>query len=347
MNSASAGHVLITGGAGYLGSALIPHLLARGNWVTVVDRLLHGAEGCLAHLDHPRFELLVADIGDTENKQALARQLARAGAPPIQAVVHLAAAVGHQVCQVLGEEGTRRINVGGAEDMFRMADELGARRFILASTCSVYGRTQSQVVDEHGPLQPVSLYGRSKVEAENTVQHMAAGLKCQLLIFRLASVFGLSPRMRFDVLVNQLVRQAETDKKVLLFHPSHWRPFIHIRDVVDAFLAAIDVDDLEQEPLTVNLGSSKNCVDKKTLAEELKALVPEVEIEISQQQLSPPDQDVRLDFSRLESKLGFQPARTLRQGMQEVLNSVRQGWFTCQPEHYQNRLSHSIVVDGI
>jgi nucleoside-diphosphate-sugar epimerase len=341
MVSSNAGHVLVTGGAGYLGSALIPHLLAGGDWVTVIDQLMYGAEGCLAHTYHPRFGLLAMDIGDSEIKQAVIQSINETGAPPIQVVVHLAAAVGHQVCQVLGEQGTHRVNVTGAEKIFRLAHELGARRFIFASTCSVYGRTQSQVIDENGPLRPVSLYGRSKVEAEQSLQQMTPGLSSQLLIFRLASVFGLSPRMRFDVLVNQLVRQAASENKVVLFHPNHWRPFIHIKDVADAFKVAIDAEEIAHDPLIVNLGSEKTCLTKTALAEALKKLAPEVEIETSNQTLSPPDQDVRLDFSRLETELGFQPERSLRQGMQEVLSALRQGWFAYPPDHYQNRHSTS------
>jgi nucleoside-diphosphate-sugar epimerase len=338
MNSSAASHFLVTGGAGYLGSALIPRLLARGDWVTVIDRLLYGAEGCMAHMDHPRFKLLAMDIGQADLKPAISQHINQAGAPPVQAVLHLAAAVGHQVCQALGDKATHRINVDGAARIFWLADELGARRFVFASTCSVYGRTHSQVVDEAGPLEPVSLYGHSKVEAENALRNLAPDLTCPLVIFRLASVFGVSPRMRFDVIVNQLVRQAHEENKVVLFHPDHWRPFVHIQDVADAFMAAMDADKLGRTPLTVNLGSNQNCVTKRALADELRILMPEITVEISKQPLNPPDQDVRLDFSRLETELGSRPARTLRQGMQAILTALRQGWFACQPSHYHNRL---------
>jgi nucleoside-diphosphate-sugar epimerase len=167
---------------------------------------------------------------------------------------------------------------------------------------------------------------------------MASDLDCQLLIFRLASVFGLSPRMRFDVLVNQLVRQAQAENRVVLFHPDHWRPFVHIRDVVDAFQSVIHAGGFERDPMIVNLGSDDNCVTKYALAEELTTLAPGTEIVISDRSLSPPDQNVRLDFSRLGSELGIKPMRTLRQGMGELLSALREGWFTFQPGQYQNRL---------
>jgi nucleoside-diphosphate-sugar epimerase len=338
MNKSGSGHYLITGGAGFIGSTLIPHLLMRGDWVTVIDRLLYGGEGLLAHRDHPRFELVALDLCDPDIPRTIEQRCAATGVPEIRALIHLGAAVGHQVCQALGRDDTFRVNVEGAERMYHLAHEMGAQRFIFASTCSVYGRTDSRVLDEGGDLNPVSLYGQSKVEAEKALRLMAGTGSCELMIFRLASVFGLSPRMRFDVLVNQLVQQAHQQGRVVLFHPDHWRPFVHIQDVVQALLTAMEAPASDQGPLMMNLGSEINCVTKVELAEELSKVIPNLPIETSEESLVPPDQDVRVTFSRLENILGFRPARTLRQGIQEVLSALRQGWFVNQPGRYQNRL---------
>lgn len=334
----STRHYLVTGGAGFIGSAVVARLLQGGNYVTVVDRLMYGAEGCLAHFSNPHFRLIAVDINDAKLPQLLLAAGKDGDAPAVDGVLHLAAAVGHNVCQGLGRETVYQINVDGAAQMLALAEQLGAGRFVFASTCSVYGRTHSRISDEAGILEPVSLYGESKQAAEVRLINTARGMSCRLLVFRLASVFGVSPRMRFDVLVNQLVRQVHGTGQLVLFHPEHYRPFIHIQDVVDGLLAGLDADDLPSDVPIINLGSEKNCVTKQQLAEQIQTVFKQCAVQVSTERLSPPDQDVRLSFLRLQDLLGFQARRSLIQGIEEVSTALQQGWFFDQAERFHNQL---------
>ena len=188
--------IVVTGGAGYIGSVLTGHLLAAGNQVTVIDKLVYGGESLLAFWGHPCFRFIKADV-----KQRDSAAEALLGA---QAVVHLAAIVGEPACAI-DEAEARSVNFGGTQSMLAAARDCGLQRFLFVSTCSNYGISDpGELADENFPLRPISEYARSKVEAERFVLDNAGNV-CALVL-RLGTICGLSARMRFDLLVSEMAR---------------------------------------------------------------------------------------------------------------------------------------------
>jgi dTDP-4-dehydrorhamnose reductase len=197
-------HVLVTGGAGYIGSLLAGELLRNGWRVTIIDDLLFGGEALLSYLPHPGFHFVKADVAEPR----AVRSALRNDWPKPCAVVHLAAIAGFPACQAVGRQGAWRSNVDGTQRVFEQAVEFGAERFVYVSTYSNYGLSpDNQPVTEETPLNPQSLYAETKVSSERYLSGQASA-SCAPLIFRLAHLYGLSPRTRFDMIVNQFVLEA-------------------------------------------------------------------------------------------------------------------------------------------
>ena len=200
--------VLITGGAGYVGSVLTAELLGEGYRVKVLDNLMHGGESLLPVLGHERFEFV---RGDVRNNEDLLTVLAG-----VDKVVHLAAIVGDPASKKMPEE-TKEINLEATKKIVDLSKEKGIKRLVFFSTCSNYGTSDSdELSDENTPLNPISLYAETKVEAEKYV-FSSVGTGFAPCVFRVSTIFGTSPRMRFDLTVNQFVLEALRDRKLIIF----------------------------------------------------------------------------------------------------------------------------------
>ncbi len=181
-------HILITGGAGYLGSVLTSTLLQRGEFVTVVDKLLHGGEHLLPYFSHKNFNFAQADVTQPESLCKAVDDARKRGSPNLDAVVHLAALVGFPACKAVGTEEAWLQNVESVKMAFEQAELLGAQRFIFSSTYSVYGIALNGLpVTEESELHPQSLYGETKIAAEEYLIERARNNSCAPLIFRLSS----------------------------------------------------------------------------------------------------------------------------------------------------------------
>ncbi len=249
--------VLVTGGAGYIGSLLVGQLLDAGHEVHVLDRLDYGGSSLLGQCDRPGFSLTVADIIDPGALRWALRE--------VDTVVHLAARVGFPACQrdpqdaVLSNvEGTRRL----------VAEAAPGQRLVFASTASVYGAAGPQLRDESWPVSPLSLYARTKVESEELVRQRG-----ESTILRFATAFGVSPRMRFDLLPNDLVRIVVRQGRLDLYEPEFRRCFIHVRDVAAAIHHALENWDLVVGR-TFNVGDATLNITKRELAGRIGELVP-------------------------------------------------------------------------
>ena len=228
-------HVLVTGGAGYIGSLLTGELLRLGKYVTVVDDLLFGGESLLAYLAHPRFHFYKANLWEPRTL----RSALPADWPRPEAVVHLAAIVGFPACQAVGRQVAWRYNVEVTERVFEQATILGANRLVYASTYSNYGLSpDGKPVTEESPLTPQSLYAETKIAAERYLLAQA-GSTCSPLIFRLATLYGISPRTRFDLIINQFVLEAFTRRELLIYQRGYSRSFMHVRDAVRGFILGL------------------------------------------------------------------------------------------------------------
>jgi len=294
--------ILITGGAGYLGSVLTPTLLAAGHYVTVVDNLLFGQTTLLGCCQYDSFTVVNGDARD----ERIVRELA----PKADVVIPLAALVGAPLCDVdpLGATSTNR-------DAVRMLCGLLSpnQQVILPTTNSGYGIGESgKHCTEESPLRPVSHYGVTKVEAEQAVLERERSVS-----LRLATVFGLSPRMRLDLLVNDFVYRAVRDRFVVVFEGHFKRNYIHIRDVARAFLHVLDrFAQMQGRPYNVGLDDAN--LSKLELCAEIKKQVPEfvyLEAAIGK---DPDKRDYIVSNARIKAT-GFEPEWTLAAGITELI----------------------------
>src|ERR1051326_1316511 len=245
--------ILITGGAGYVGTTLIPELLALDHEVTVLDNLMYGGDPLIPFFRRKKFNFIKGDVRDAAAvKQAVSNN---------DAVIHLAAIVGFPACRE-NPDLARAVNVGGTKNV---VDAMSKSQILLqASTGSNYGKlselTQA-VCPEESPLKPLSIYGQTKTEAENIAMEVG-----NAVAFRYATAFGVSPRMRLDLLINELVYMAAKQKYLVIYEASFKRTFIHVRDIARTFTFALDnYDKMKGE--VYNAGSEKMNMSKKEIAE--------------------------------------------------------------------------------
>ena len=298
--------ILVTGGAGYLGSILVPELLEAGYAVTVLDNFMY-RQNSLAHVcHHPRFEVV---NGDARLADILLPLVKRA-----DIVVPLAALVGAPLCKrdPIAATTTNRDAIATLCKMLSPQ-----QRVIMPITNSGYGvGEKGKLCTEESPLSPVSLYGRNKVEAEKIVLERENAIS-----LRLATVFGMAPRMRIDLLVNDFVYRAVTDRFVVLFEAHFKRNYIHIRDVARAFLHAIDKF-AEMRGGPYNVGLSDANLSKAELCERIKRQVPDfVYLEASVGE-DPDKRDYIVSNAKIEAT-GFTPAHSLDDGIRELIKGYR------------------------
>lgn len=311
-------NVLVTGGAGYIGSTLVPLLLASGVRVRVVDSLLHGGTSLLAVWSNPAFEFVQADIRDDA---AMARALEGQ-----DGVVHLAAIVGDPAC-ARNEDLAREVNLTASLALLRRCGESGVQRVVFASTCSNYGRMRDSdaYVDEESELAPVSLYAETKVAVERALLASAANGTC-VTPLRFATVFGVSPRMRFDLTVNEFTRDLITKRRLQVFGEQFWRPYIHVRDAARAIARVLEAPRENVHREVFNVGSTKENYQKKQLVELIVPHAPGAVVEYVHRREDP--RDYRVSFGRIADRLQFSITRTVRDGIQEVAALVRSGIIT-------------------
>jgi nucleoside-diphosphate-sugar epimerase len=239
--------IVVTGAAGYIGAPAVGRLLAAGHEVRGLDCLRFGGTALLSSYLTGRFTLTCGDIRD---RSAVEQALAGA-----DAVVHLAGIVGDPNCAAepaLAQE----VNLDATATVHDLAMQAGVARFVFASTCSVYGQCHV-AADESSPLHPLSLYARSKADAE--VRLLSAGTgSTATTVLRFATVYGLAPRMRFDLVVNAFVAQALTVGRIRVFTPGAWRPLVHVADVADAITAVVQAPAGKVSGEVFNVGSADN-----------------------------------------------------------------------------------------
>ncbi len=312
-------HVLITGGAGYIGSVLTGKLLREGHRVTVLDDLLWGGESLLAYFPDPHFRFAKVNVTDPD--------AARPHFQDIDAVVHLAAIVGFPACQQVGEQVARLYNVEATRHVYDLADQAGAGRFVFASTYSNYGvANEGRPVDETSPLNPQSLYAETKIESELFLLEQGAGAPCAPVILRFATLFGISPRTRFDLIVNQFVLEAATKGELIIYQRGYHRSFIHVRDTVEGIYLALTAPRDQVAGEVFNVGSEQGNKSKDQIVELVAQVVPRVAVHYKDLSFGGDMRDIRVSFAKIQRVLGFHPQVTVEQGIQEVYQAIQQGW---------------------
>ena len=307
--------ILVTGGAGYLGSILVPVLLAKGFAVTALDGLIYQQTPLLDCCINPGFRFVKGDICN----EALMRQLLAEA----DIVIPLAAIVGAPACKA-NPTLTGIVNLDAQLRMVRMLSK--GQRVLFPTTNSGYGiGERNGFCTEASPLRPLSDYGRMKVEVEKALLERG-----NAITFRLATVFGMSPRMRMDLLVNDFTYRAYKDGAIVLFEEHFRRNFIHVRDVAQAFLFGIEhYDRMKGEPYNVGLSSAN--LTKRQLCEKIKEHIPNFYIHAAAIGEDPDKRDYLVSNDKIEA-LGWRPQYSLDDGIKELLK----GFQILRPNIYAN-----------
>jgi len=319
-------HILITGGAGYLGSALTASLLQHGDFVTVVDKLLHGGEQLLPFFSNRNFNFTRSDVTQSGSVRQAVENAHKAGAPELDAVIHLAAIVGFPACKAVGTDEAWRQNVESVQVAFEESDSLGAKRFFFSSTYSVYGiAVDGSPVSEESELHPQSLYGETKIAAEKYLQERSVDSDCIPLIFRLSTLYGPSPRMRFDLIINQFVLEAYAKGELLIFQQNYSRSFVHIKDVIDGIRMGLDAPEEKIRGEIFNLGSENGNHTKDEIVQLICDVLPETKVRYDDISFSGDMRDVKVSFVKIRDTLDFRTKRQARDGIEDVLKILRSG----------------------
>jgi nucleoside-diphosphate-sugar epimerase len=302
--------VLVIGGAGYIGSALVKKLLDGGLEVSVLDAMHFGEEPLSDVAGHARLTLIREDFRHIE---ALTRAISGVGA-----VIHLGGLVGDPACAV-DPELTIDVNVRATKLIGEIAKACGVRRFIFASSCSVYGACD-EIVDEGSRFNPQSLYARSKVASEVVLEGLNSP-EFSVTCLRFATVYGMSGRTRFDLVVNLLCAKAVRDGVITVFGADQWRPFVHVDDVALAIMMTLNAPVEQVAGESFNVGSDEQNYTLGELAELIRKRVPDARI------ISDPTsvdrRNYHVSFAKIRTRLGFVPAWTLERGIFQVLRLVR------------------------
>lgn len=307
---------LVTGGAGYVGSIVVDELLERGHRVRVLDSLLHGPVPSLLRVwGRQDFEFVHGDVRDADARRAALRD--------VENVVHLAAIVGDPACSREPEEA-RSVNLEGTHALLDDATKAGASRLVFASTCSNYGKMADNSVHatEEFELRPVSLYAETKVAAElEVLSRSDNGLKTCCL--RFATVYGASPRMRFDLTVNEFTRDVCLDRDLVVFGEQFWRPYVHVRDAARSVVMALEAPTEVMSGEVFNVGKTSENYRKLDLVELLRERIPTMQVEFVHRDEDP--RDYKVSFDKVEQQLGFTTERSVFDGIDEVIALMRSG----------------------
>jgi nucleoside-diphosphate-sugar epimerase len=307
--------VLVTGGVGYIGSILVPELLRHDFTVTVLDNLMYNQVCLLDCCANRKFDFIKGDICNYD----LIGELV----PKFDIIIPLAAIVGAPACN-LNPSVTRLVNY---EAYMFLVDQLSPSQMVLfPNTNSGYGiGEKDNFCTEESPLRPISEYGRTKVEVEKALLG-----KGNAVTFRLATVFGMSPRMRLDLLVNDFTYRAFKDRFIILFEEHFRRNFVHIRDVAKAFLFGIEnYGRMKGKPFNVGLSSAN--LTKRQLCEKIKKYVPSFHIQSAPLTQDPDKRDYIVSNEKIE-RLGWRPDFTIDDGIQELLK----GFKMLRPNRFAN-----------
>ncbi|WP_431859485.1 NAD-dependent epimerase/dehydratase family protein [Azospirillum sp.] len=299
-------NILVTGGAGYLGSIMVPALLDAGHTVTVLDNFMF-KQNPLAHVcAHPNFDVV---RGDCRDEATLAPLIKTA-----DVVIPLAALVGAPLCDI-DKTAAATTNRDAVLTLIRLLSK--DQRLMMPVTNSGYGvGEKGKFCTEETPLRPISLYGRTKVEAEAAVLERGNAIS-----FRLATVFGMAPRMRIDLLVNDFVYRAVFDRAVILFEPHFKRNYIHIRDVARAFIHGLDnFETMKDRPYNVGLSDAN--ISKWELCEKIREHLPKFVFVESPIGEDPDKRDYIVSNERIEGT-GYKPAFSLDDGIAELIKGYR------------------------
>ncbi len=305
--------ILVTGGAGYIGSILVQFLLQAGYKVVILDKLMHGVDPLINFLKNPPPNLSII-IGDIQNKDDVQRSLEN-----IHAVIHLAAIVGDPACAADSELAVN-VNFNATVRLADMCKKRKIKRFIFASTCSVYGSGRQNILTEDSEVNPISLYAETRLYGERGILSLADNNFAPALL-RLGTLFGLSPRMRFDIIVNYLTQKAIRKEKISIFGGEQWRPLLHVSDAARAFQIAMESPLEKVNKQIFNTGLIN--LQVKDIATILKKNIPAAKIQILNK--FEDQRSYNVSFEKIQKTLNFKAKKTIDIGIKEIVKALQKG----------------------
>ena len=319
--------VLVTGGAGYIGCVMVRQLLDKGYSVRVIDSLKWGGESLFDLITNNDFELQKGDIRNIKDvRKALIN---------VNYVIHLAAIVGDPACSKFSDEA-KETNWDGSVNLFEECEKSGVERFVFASTCSNYGKMKDSdnYVNEDSELNPVSLYAELKVKFENYLLNEKNNSNVCSTALRFSTVYGFSPRIRFDLTVNEFTRNMVLENFQEIWGEQFWRPYAHVDDLCRASILVLESEKSKVKSQVFGVGDTKENYQKGTIIREINKLV-DGEIKYVAKDEDP--RDYRVDFSKIKNELGFSISKTVPDGIKEIKKIVESGIITdCYSKKYKN-----------
>jgi len=308
--------ILVTGAAGYIGSVLVKQLLEKKYKVIGFDILNFGGESLLSVYNHPNFKFIKGDIRIKNDIEPLLNG--------VDAVVHLAAIVGDPACAkqpTIAEE----TNWKASKMLFNLSHEkANIKKFIFASTCSNYGKMDGDgFVDENSPLKPVSLYAKLKVQFENYITEHETRSDFCVTTLRFATVYGISPRIRFDLTVNEFIRELTFGRELVIFGEQFWRPYCHVEDLARACIIVLEADANKVNNQVFGVGDTKENYQKKMLAEIMSKIIPNSKIKYVHKEDDP--RDYRVSFAKIYNELGFTITRRIHGSVENLYKFLKDG----------------------
>ena len=311
-------NILVTGGAGYVGSGLLKELLLKGYKVTCVDNLMFGGESLLDIWHHKNFTFINCDINDTEKFDNIFLN------NKFDSVIHLAAIVGDPACKLYSDLAIKT-NLDSSIWLFEKSKKAGVSKFIFSSTCSNYGKMDDPeaYVDENSKLAPVSLYAELKVKFENYMLNKPKkNENFSPTSLRFSTVYGLSPRMRFDLTVNEFTKDLTLGKELLVFGEQFWRPYCHVKDFSNAFITVLNSPKQKVAYNVFNVGDTKENYTKQMIVDEIKKVLPNSKIKYVKKIDDP--RDYRVNCDKIKKELGFKISMTVPDGIIEIKRIIEE-----------------------
>jgi nucleoside-diphosphate-sugar epimerase len=312
--------ILVTGGAGYIGSVLVRLLLAKGYNVKVLDYLKFGGEPILDLLNVPNFEFVKGDVrSEVDVVKVLNGN--------VYAVVHFAAIVGDPAC-AKEPELAKSINLEGSKNLYRLANESGVERFIFASTCSNYGKMDDpdSFVEEKSRLAPVSLYAETKVATELFLLGQDKQNTCKPTCLRFSTVYGLSLRPRFDLTVNEFAKEVAMGRELVVFGEQFWRPYCHVIDLARSAISVIEATAHKVSFEVFNVGDTSENYQKQMIVDEVLKQIPNGKFRYIKKNEDP--RDYRVSFEKIKNMLDFKITKRVPEGISQIIKAIDDGFIS-------------------
>jgi nucleoside-diphosphate-sugar epimerase len=311
-------NILVTGGAGYVGSGLLRELLSKGYKVTCIDNLMFGGESLLDIWHNKNFRFINCDINNREHLEKIFLE------NNFYSVIHLAAIVGDPACKLYSNNAIKT-NWESSKWLIEKSKDSGVSKFIFASTCSNYGKMDDPkaYVDENSKLAPVSLYAELKVKFEKYILNEMRKIDgFSPTCLRFSTVYGLSPRMRFDLTVNEFTKDLSLGKELLIFGEQFWRPYCHVKDFSNAFITVLQAPKEKVSYNVFNVGDTKENYTKQMIVNEIKKVIPNTNIKYVPKNDDP--RDYRVNCDKIKKELGFNITMTVPDGILEIKRVIEE-----------------------